>query len=197
MPQEILMRKLYFVLFLFIANSGYTQFYKSIIPSPEFTGALQKIVLDFRLDFHSIQDSLIAQQAGSETYSSKVNLPGFSDCSILRFHSVEDSSSAFEAIYYDGDNYDDAVKNYRNCIRMLKRSHMKWIDNTGMSFGGPETEPEPNVSFAVSTLRLNIQDQRYKDFCAQVELVSDLFKWQVHLNFINKRSDTEGPTNNN
>jgi len=188
-------KRLFFLLSFFICSAGYSQFYKSIIPSPEFSDALQKIVLDFRFDFHNIQDSLVGEEAESEIYSSKINIPGATGCSIMRFHSVKDSTSAFQATFYDGDNYDDAVRNYRNCIRMLKRSHMKWIDNSGMSFSGPETAPDPDLRFAVSTLYLNIEDQRYKNFCAQVELVSDLFKWRVHLNLNTKRPDTEGPTN--
>jgi hypothetical protein len=191
------MQKIRFTVFFFLFYSvGYSQFYKSVVPDPVFTDALEKVVLDFRFDFHTIQnDSIVSEENQSETYGSKVVLPGATDCEILRFHSDIDTSAAFQAIFYDGDSYDEALKSYRNCIRMIKRSRMKWIDRTTLTFSGEEKEPDPNLRFCVSTLYLNTDDQRYKYFCAEVEIVSDLFSWKVHLNLMNKRPDTEGPTN--
>jgi hypothetical protein len=180
----------------FICAFGRAQFYKSIVAPPAgFTDSLQKIVLDFRFDFHTIQDSLLEGGGDYETYASKVTIPGSTDCQIMRFHSVEDTTAAFEATIYQGDNYDDAVKTYKNFIRMLKRGRMKWIDNSFMSFDGTVKEPNPSLNFSITTLTLDIIDPRYKDFYAQVELESNMLNWKVDISFSNKRSDTEGTIN--
>jgi hypothetical protein len=180
----------------FICAFGRAQFYKSIIAPPAgFTDSLQKIVLAFRFDFHTIQDSLLEGGGDYETYASKVTIPGSTDCQILRFHSVEDTTAAFESTIFEGDNYDDAVKTYRNFIRMLKRSRMKWIDNSFMSFVGTENEPNPSLNFSITTLTLDIADPRYSSFYAQVELESNMLNWKVDVSFSNKRSDTEGTVN--
>ena len=64
------------LLFLFTNLSGFSQFYKSVLPSPEFTSALQKIVLDFRFNYKNIKDSLIMDDGGTQTYGSAIKLPG-------------------------------------------------------------------------------------------------------------------------
>jgi hypothetical protein len=180
----------------FICTISHAQFYKSVIAPPAgFTDSLQKIVLDFRLDYHNIQDSLIESGGESETYSSKVKLPGSTDCQILRFHSVEDSSAAFEATLFEGQNYDDAVKSYKNIIRMLKRSRMQWVDKSMFQFLGTETEPDPGLSFTITTLTLDLEDPRYKNFYAQVELVSNMLNWKVDVSFSKKPSETQGGSN--
>jgi hypothetical protein len=180
----------------FICAFGHAQFYKSVVAPPAaFTDALQKVVLDFRHDFHGIEDSLISGGGDYETYGSKVTIPGFTDCQILRFHSVSDTSAAFEAVYYQGENYDEAAKNYKNLIRMLKRSRMKWVDNSLISFIGPEKEPNPSLSFSITDLTLDTQDIRYKDFDAQVELQSDMLNWKVDVSFSNKPSGTQDTGN--
>jgi hypothetical protein len=172
---------------------GHAQIYKSVLaPSAAFTDSLQKIVLDFRYDFHRIEDSMIGGGGDYETYGSKVTLPGSTDCQILRFHSVQDTTAAFEATLYQGDNYNDAVKCYRNLVRMLKRSRMKWFDNSLVSFTGSEKDPNPDLNFTITTLSLDTSDPRYKDFYAQVELISEMLNWKVDVSFSNKRSDTEG-----
>jgi hypothetical protein len=190
------MQKIIFTLSLVLfCATGHAQFYKSIVAPPAaFTDSLQKIVLDFRHDFNNIEDSLIESGGESETYSSKVKLPGSTNCSILRFHSVEDSTAAFEATIYEGDNYEEAVKNYKNFIRILKRSRLKWYDNSLVSFVGDINEPNQSLSFTTSELNLDTIDPRYKHFYAQVELISNMMNWKVDVSFSNKVSTT-GMTN--
>jgi hypothetical protein len=191
------MKKILFSFFIiFTYSNGYAQFYKSVLPSPDFSNALEKIVLDFRLDYHTIQvDSLVSHEDGYEIYGSSVTLPGSTDCQIMRFHSVDDTTAAFQATFYQGEDYNEAVKAYQNCIRIIKRSRIHWIDRRIINFGGKEESSSESVPFTVSVLRItDLDDYRYKNFCAEVEIRGDVTGWQVHASFHYKRSDTEGPT---
>ena len=172
--------------------SAPAQFYKSILPSPGFTNALQKIVLDFRLDYRNIQGELLLQQGESESFSSLVKLPGSQDCVIYRFHSDDDSTSGWQAVMYRGDDYDEAVKAYKNLFRMVRKSPMTWIDRSAVHFVGEMEEPSESLSFAVSILTLDVNDKRYDHFVAEIELSGTMGDWSVKLNLHNKRRDTDG-----
>jgi len=168
------------------------------MPSPDFTSALQKIVLAYRLDYKTIQvDSIFSPGDGYESYGSSVKLPGSTLCEILRFHSSEDTSAAFHANFYQGDDFDAAAKAYQNCINMIKRSRMQWVDRRIFTFTGETEKADPNKGFTVSILRLNtdqLNDERYKGFCAEVEIRGNVTGWEVNANFHLKTSDTDGPS---
>jgi hypothetical protein len=183
---------------LFIYSAGSAQFYKSVLPSPDFTSALEKIVLAYRLDYKTIQvDSVFSPGDGYESYGSSVKLPGSTLCEILRFHSADDTTSAFHASFYQGEDFDAASKAYQNCITLIKKSKMRWVDRRTFTFDGETEKADPNKGFTVSILRLNtdqLDDERYKGFCAEVEIRGNVTGWEVNASFHLKRSDTEGPS---
>ncbi len=104
-------RKLFFFL-LITLNAGFcqAQFYKSLLPSPEFSDALEKIVLDFRLNFTTIQGANIAQQDEADTYESTVKLPGAIECTIYKYHSKADTTASWTGVMYKGDDFKEASK---------------------------------------------------------------------------------------
>lgn len=171
--------------------SAQAQFYKSFVPSPGFTNALQKIVLDFRLDYKNIQGELMYQQGESENYASMIQLPGSKDCQIYRFHSPQDTTSGWQAVMYQGDEFNDAVKAYKNLFRLVRKSQISWIDRSAVHFVGDMDEPTEDRRFAVSTLALDVNDKRYKRFVAEIELSGSMGDWEVKLNLHNKRRDTD------
>ncbi len=171
--------------FISITTASYSQFYKSLLPSPEFTSALEKIILDFRADYRNIQGALIDKGA-VDVFESTIKLPGTDDCKILRFHSAKDTTAAWQAIVYNGDDYNEAVKAYQNTFRLVKKSSIKWIDRSSVSFSGQLETPRESVRFTTSTLTLQLEDKRYEHFEAQVELLSTFDGFEVHLNLHKK-----------
>jgi hypothetical protein len=186
-----------FVLFFFYLVS-HAQDIRSLLPSPAFSNALGKIVLDFRFGYHTIQiDSLSSEENGYEAYASSVTLPGSTDNEILRFHSVQDTTATFQASFYQGDDQNEAVKSYKSCIHLLKKSLFNWFDRTPVSFSGKEEAPDPNLSFASTTLRVNNKDdKRYKNFCAEVEMAGDVNGWKVYIIFEVKPLETDAGSDN-
>ncbi len=188
------MRKyiLLFIIFLFQCFSTSAQFYKSIIPSPEFTKTLEKIVLDFRFNYKNIKGNSLMQEGGTETFESAIKLPGSEDCSITYYSSKVDTSASWQAILYKGTDYKEAVRVYQNVFRMVKKSHLNWIDRSLMRFSGTMESPKEEIGFATSTLRLDVEDVRYKRFAAEIELVSNSYdNFEVHLNLQNRKNDDE------
>lgn len=168
------------------------QFYKSVLPSPEFTKALEKVVLDFRLNYETIKGNAVDLQNDYATYESLIKLPGSSNCIIQYYNSKLDTTASWQAVMYQGDDYSKAVRAYENTFRLVKKSRLNWVDKTLMRFNGEMETPKEEVKFALSTLDFDLEDVRYKNFKAEVELVQVYDGWQVNLNLLAKKPDYEG-----
>lgn len=180
------------VLLCAASSAAFGQIYKSILPSREFTKALESIVLDFRLDYKTIQGGIIDSLGEMETYESAIRLPGAEDCRILRFHSADDTTACFQAIIYSGEDYREAVRAYENTVRLVKKSNMRWIDRSEIKFTGELVNARDNLRFTTSTLFLTLDDPRYRDFRAEIELISThLDRWEVQLN-LSKKTEVRG-----
>ncbi|MCE3281751.1 MAG: hypothetical protein K0Q66_488 [Chitinophagaceae bacterium] len=174
-------------LLLFVTSAGFSQFYKSLLPSPAFTRALDSVVLDFRLDYRNIQGNPVDTLAGSGTYESLVKLPGAAECRILRMHSPEDTTACWQAIIYTGEDYKEAVRAYENTVRLVKKSQIRWIDRSVVKFTGELVPVRENLRFTTSVLRLKLDDPRYENFRAEIEiLATGLDTWEVQLNLSKK-----------
>ncbi len=171
---------------LFITQA---QFYKSILPSFEFNDSLTKVVIDFRNNYKKIQGQELTPQIGIEVYQSTISLPGSAHCAIYRYHSNMDTTASWQAIMYDGNNYEEAVKVYKNTYRLVNKSRIKWIDRSIASFIGSMEKADDNVPFANTSLQLNVSDPRYKNFYAEIEMTRGGNGWEVHLNLHDKKED--------
>ncbi|HEX8459792.1 MAG TPA: hypothetical protein VF623_00115 [Segetibacter sp.] len=172
------------IVLLFILTSAISnaQFYKAVLPSPEFTTALEKVVLDFRFNFENIKGSSLADEGDVRTFESSVNLPGAKQCLIRYFNSLQDTTASWQAIMYDGEDYKEAKKVYENAFRLVKKSQIKWIDKSLKGFTGELEAPKEAVRFTLSTLNFDLDDEKYKWILAEVEMVSTYSGWVVHLN---------------
>lgn len=187
------MKKTFTMLVLFVCSYqlSQAQFYKSLLPSEAFADSLGIIVQDFKKNFSGIQGKQLPSQGEMDVFRSKVGIPGALHCSIYRFHSLEDTTASWQAIMYEGDNYEAAVKIYKNTFHQLKKTRMKWVDKSTISFMGNFEEPDENVRFTMTSMRLNIIDVPYRSFFGEIELTSTYDGWEVHLNLHNKKSDKE------
>lgn len=180
------------IVILLCINQGHSQVYKSFLPSPEFTKSLEKIVLDFRFNFKNIMGNSVMQEGGTETFESAIKLPGSTECFITYYSSRIDTSASWQAIMYRGADFNKAVTVYNNLYRMVKKSHLNWIDRSLMRFSGQLEVPKREVGFATSILQLDLDDKRYKKFAAEIELVSNGYEnFEVHLNLQNRKNDDE------
>jgi hypothetical protein len=181
------------IVFLLSFSLCNAQFIKTFLPGNPFSDSLSKVVLDFKYDYKHIQGTnLPAQtQPDFEVYNSKVTVPTSLHCIIYRYHSKEDTTASWQGIMYEGDDYNEAIKAYKNVYHLLKRTSVKWIDKSMISFVGDLELPKENVTFAVSSLHLEVMDEQYQKFVAEVELTNQDGGYVVNLNLQNKRSDTD------
>lgn len=170
----------------------HAQFYKSVLPAPAgFNNALEKIVLDFRYDYRSIQGQPLSRETEIESFTSAVQIPGAKECIITRYHSKQDSTASWQGVMYRGDNYKEAVRVYKSLVRQVKRSQMQWLDNSAVYFIGELEEPKEEIGFANTVLTLDVADAVYRRFVGEIELSGNDADWSVTLNFHKKRDDRE------
>ncbi|MEO7768624.1 MAG: hypothetical protein ABIS01_14435 [Ferruginibacter sp.] len=181
----------YLLIFLLAFHCSNAQFYKSFLSSGAFSDSLSIIVQDFKNNFLAIEGNQLTTQAEMEVYQSKATVPGALHSAIFRFHSLTDPTASWQAIMYESESHEEAMKIYKNTVRQLLTSKMKWADNRIVSFTGKLEVPRENPAFAVTTLKLNIPDKAYRIFFAEVELTNSYYGWEVHLNLHNKRDDAE------
>lgn len=179
------------ILLVFISYQSKSQFNKLFLPSNGFSDALATIIIDFSNNYQNIQGQRISNEGTSETYESKVLLPGSLATYIYQFKSTKDTTASIQSVMYRGENYKDAVRKYNEVFRMVKRTTVKWLDRSTVRFYGDFEKPNENVRFASSTLNLDFNDERYKMYRADIELISTYSGWEVHLNLQTKREDYE------
>ena len=182
------MKKTFFLILLFVSSifTSRAQFYKTYLPSSEFSDSLSKIVKDFKNNFNLIQGKEMIPQPEMNTYQSKTTLPDALHCSIFRYHSIRDTSASWQAIFYDGENYKDAYRIYKDIFNQLKKCKIKIDDKNDNAFIGDFGKPKESVRFTSSSLKLNSNDIIYRNFFADLELTNTYDGWEVQLNLIYK-----------
>jgi hypothetical protein len=174
-----------FLLTGFISNA---QFYKSFIPSPAFTDSLNAVVTDFKNNFKNIQGAPVNLLEDADVYRAVNSIPGAIESFVIRYHSVDDTSASFQAVVYDGEDYKEAEKIYKNLFKMMNKTRLK-MEQFSTGFEGKIKNPEESSGFTISQLKATSSSATYKDFIAEVELINEMYNWKVRLNLHNKKAD--------
>ncbi|MES2890378.1 MAG: hypothetical protein V4725_00150 [Bacteroidota bacterium] len=189
------MRKTTLIVLLFICSSSlsHAQFFKQVRTNTNdsFDDSLTQVVSVFKTNYYPIQGKQLTSQGLVDVYQSNVGVPGASHCIIQRYHSEEDTSASWQAIMYEGESFEEAVKIYRTIYKTLKKAKIKNGATSIFSFTGDLEEPNESVRFTVSPLKLNTPEDAYKYFYAEVEITSNYDGWEVHLNLHSKKNDNE------
>ncbi|HMO60892.1 MAG TPA: hypothetical protein PKC39_05805 [Ferruginibacter sp.] len=152
-----------------------------------FSDSLFKVVDDFRTNFVQLQRNQLPSMPDAMVYRSATCLPGSLHCVIYRYHSVEDKTASWQAILYNGESFEEAIKAYKNAFNQVKKSRMHNIGGKAAAFEGQMENPDENVRFASCILRLKTEDPLYRNLAAEIELVGCYAGWEVHLNIYTRK----------
>jgi hypothetical protein len=177
---------------MFLVLICHAQFGKPVKQEGAFSTSLSAIVIDFKNNFLNIQSNELAGASATNTFTSAICLPDALHCTIERYNSEEDKSASWQALLFAGENYQDALRMYKNTFKQVRTASISGIDEKPVGFTGAMEKPDENIRFTVSTLRLGSIDKRYKDFVASIELNNNMQGWEVTLNLYRKKADTEG-----
>jgi hypothetical protein len=157
--------------------------------SPAFGNAIDSILHDFPQNLRHITGDLVLAQGEFENYSSTVVLPGAEDCLITRWHSTGDTTASWQAKMYSGGDFAAAEKCYKQLFHELKHCYLRLQDSSLVFLEGDLAPAKEEATFTSSTLRLGIDEWRYRQVQVDVELVYLLADWAVRINIISKPPD--------
>lgn len=166
---------------------SYGQFVKKEIPST-FSLSLASIIENYPNNYRLIQGELLQPDEDRDIFKSTLELPGATDCVIYRFHSKEDTTASWQGILYEGEEFKEAVKVYKNCFRNLKQTKFK-VGISHYSLDGEMENPSEELRFTTSTLRPVTYSGLYNNFMAEVEMINSITGWTVRLNLHSRKND--------
>ncbi len=169
----------------FLSNA---QFYKSFTPSPAFTDSLNTVVTDFKNNFKNIQGAPVNLLEDADIYKATNSIPGAIESFVIHYHSVDDTSASFQAVLYDGEDFKEAEKIYKDLFRMINKTRLK-MEAFSTGFEGKMKNPDETAGFTISQLKATSPSATYINFMAEVEMVNELYNWKVRLNLHNKKPD--------
>ena len=183
----------FFLLSALISVAVFGQQQQPKPPSPEvaFSDALNKVVQDYTSNFIHIQGKKLPADMDADAFTSKVCVPAALGCKVMRYRSAEDKTANWQAGFYDGESFDEAVKLYKKIYSLVKKAAVKGVATSAAGFDGKLETVDESVGFAVSTLRLKTTNKSYKDLVAEVEITSNFTGWEVRLNVYTKKTIEE------
>lgn len=157
----------------------------------DFPTVIDAVLKDFPDNLRHISGDLVLAQGEFESYASVVVLPGSAECTITRWHSVDDSTASWQAKMFAGDDFDAASGAYQMLFRKLQRCYLRLVDGSIVYLNGDWEPAAEGASFTTSTLRLSTGDWRYKEVKVEIELAYLVPDWVVRINIVSKKRDDE------
>lgn len=166
------------------------QLLNKILPASPFSDSLSKVVENFQQNYNGIQGIALPPDEDRDIFASTVGLPGASSCVIFRFHSKQDTTASWQALLYEGEDFKDASKAYKNAIKHLKQTKFK-VGIRKISFEGETVNPSESLRFTTSIFKPTEYTDIYKNFIAEVEMLNSMEGWIVKINLHSRKADTE------
>jgi hypothetical protein len=162
--------------------------------TPSFPQVIDLVLRDFPNNLTHITGELMLAQGETENYASTVALPESEGCVITHYHSTEDTSVSWQAKMLLTDDFGKADHVYQELYRKLQQCYIQLMDGTIVYLKGTWSPAKEEAPFTSSTLRLTIDDQRYKGVRVELELVYELAQWGVSINIYSRGTDDKGET---
>jgi hypothetical protein len=156
-----------------------------------FSVAIEAVLHDFPDNLYHISGELVLAEGETENYSSRVAPPGAMNCVITRYHSIVDSTASWQAKMYSQEDFGKAARQYHELYKKLSNCYLRLADSSIIYLKGNWEPAREEITFTTSTLRLDMDDDRYKDVKVELELVYLASDWVVNINIISKKADDE------
>ncbi|MEO7444461.1 MAG: hypothetical protein ABIT96_01530 [Ferruginibacter sp.] len=178
------------LIFLMSSSLLQAQILKNFEPANGITSSFQEVVKAYSHNYYSIQGEKISAAEDVDIYAVKQSLPGAVQSSLMRFHSLQDTTAAYQAIMYKGENYKEASKLYHQLYQQVKRAVIE-EEGHKLKFHGEFEAPDDDVRFTVTSLALDGEVSTYKNFFAEIELTQVYLEWEVRINLHSRKEDAE------
>ena len=172
-------------------DSGSCQVSHPAVRELDFAAVIDAVLKDFPDNLRHISGDLVLAQGEFENYASVVVLPGSAECTITRWHSVDDTTASWQAKMFVSEDFAAASAEYHTLFRKLQRCYLRLVDGSIVYLNGDWEPAGESASFTTSTLRLTTGDWRYKEVKVELEMAYLMPEWAVRINIVSKKRDDE------
>lgn len=189
--QYLIMRKYFvFLIILFSSTITYSQVLGKLQPANHVADSIKAIVAAYPSNFYSIQGEKISAADMVDVYLAIYKVPGALEANITRYHSIEDTTASYESLVFRGEDYKEALKNYKQLVVQAKKADISW-KGVRLKFEGEYTKPDDNVRFTVTSLKLSGSEPVFENFYAEIELNQVYMEWEVKVSFSSRKDDNK------
>ena len=175
---------------VWVATGAMAQTRYASFKEESFSKVMEAVVHDFPYNYRNISGELVLEQAEIESYASLVQLPGASECTITRYHSLEDSTASWQAKMFHSEDFKEVSQQYKELYKQLKGCYLRLIDGSMVYLNAEWEAPTEEKPFVMSTLRLATGDSRYKEMKIDLEMVYQFPEWTININVSGKKKDS-------
>jgi hypothetical protein len=156
-----------------------------------FADAIDAVLSDLPNNLRYVTGELLLAEGETDSYVSLVAVPDAEHCTVTRYHSVEDTTSSWQAKMYSGGDFGAASRKYAQLFQQLKVCYVRLPDGSVYYLEGKWEPAREGITFTTSTLKVKTADQRFRDVEVELELVYQLADWAVNINIVTKKPDDE------
>jgi len=156
-----------------------------------FADAIDAVLSDLPNNLRYVTGELLLAEGETDSYVSLVAVPDAVHCTVTRYHSVEDTTSSWQAKMYSGGDFGAASRKYAQLFQQLKVCYVRLPDGSVYYLEGKWEPAREGITFTTSTLKVKTADQRFRDVEVELELVYQLADWAVNINIVTKKPDDE------
>jgi hypothetical protein len=151
---------------------------------------MEAVLHDFPNNYRNISGDLVLAQAETDNYASLVLLPGASECTVTRYHSIEDTTASWQAKMFHSEDFKEVSQRYKELYKQLKGCYLQLVDGSIIYLNAEWEAPTEEKAFVMSTLRLATGDERYKEMKIDLEMVYQFPEWTININVSGKKDDS-------
>ncbi|MBD0331735.1 MAG: hypothetical protein ICV66_03695 [Chitinophagaceae bacterium] len=152
---------------------------------------IQKIVLEYPEEFINLRGDILIQNPQSIEYKSLITPAGAEEAVITKYSSAKKAIYSWKAVMLVTENFDDAVKKYRQLFSQLNDMAVEFNGEI-FHLKGEYEAPLENKKFYSSMLYLSRADDALRKLKVEVLLHYNFPEWKVELLVYEKeREDDE------
>jgi hypothetical protein len=149
---------------------------------------IQKVVEDYPSGFSDSRKHVVAENPQTIEYATRWKPTGAEEASVVKYSSGKRAIYTWQATMLSTENFDEAVKKYKNIYSQLKGMNVKYVVDM-YTLEGKYAAPDETKKFTVSTFSVADAPQQLKKLKVEVAMQYEFPEWKVKLLVYDKEKE--------
>lgn len=148
---------------------------------------VEQVARDYYQNFDNIKGDTLNETQSTIEFTSRVSPADAISTSITKY--VNPYSYTWEATMFQTEDYEEAVKKYKEYYKQLNDCKLTFYDKTSYKLVGKYDTPDEDRAFASSILQLDAVNHDLELFKVEIGLTYSLPDWTVKIMIYEKVAD--------